>query len=115
MKPLEINIENSTISYIQFLHNHVQALKEILVETIMKNENGYNYNVDVHEHFMNEYKQTYSKYNLANQEILKNYAPQFLGSTKHTIEYDFERSIIIIKEIKKNNSKCKKAGDHCGI
>lgn len=107
----EIHVDSTAISYIQFLNSQKTAYKDILTEILIKNKNGYDYNKETYEHFMEGYKEICFRYDSFTVEVLQEYAPEYVGSKDHMVEFDFAKNMLFIKE--SNTNSCCSIGGGC--
>jgi predicted choloylglycine hydrolase len=102
----EIELSVTEIDYIHFLHSEINAYKSIVEDIVLEKLKPYHFTSENYKHFMNEYKEALYKYDITVHELLKTYAVEFLGSSKHSIEFNFDDNTMKIIEIDNKGCGC---------
>lgn len=102
MELLRVPMDGEDRDYMQFLHFERESYKEVLSFILLEKRKGYEFSKDNYEHFMNEYKEAHIKFGIAFDNMLKTYAPEYLGNDNYRAQFDFENCEMVIIS---NNSK----------
>ena len=88
--------------YLEFLSFKKNSLKELL-SYILLQKDQYEYNETNYRLFLADYEEVCIKYDTMCREILRTYAPDFLGSMDHEMTFDFEKKELIIYKKEEDN------------
>lgn len=109
-----LELENDLLNYAEYLHYSINSCQQIVVEILTKvdENNKCIYSTENYQHFMDQYLQLQQEMQLLYQQILKNFAPEYVNSPQHSIQFDFfERTAYIY--LTDSNTQCTKNGG-CG-
>lgn len=92
----EFTLSEEEIDYTQFCYFEMDSYQYILGHILLEKTKGYEYSKENYKHFMEEFKLAKFKYFINMQELLKKYCPEYLSSTVHEIEFNFDKHIMSI-------------------
>lgn len=92
----ELILLEEEIDYTQFCYFEMDSYQNILGYILLEKTKGYEYSKENYTHFMEEYKIARYKYYLNIQELLKRYAPNYLGKADYEVVFDFNKHIMSI-------------------
>lgn len=95
-----INIEEVDRDYLQFLQFEKDSYQNILSYILLEKTKGYEYSKENYEHFMNEYKEAHIKHEIAFDNLIENYAPEFYGSNEYFANVNFKLQTMEIYKVK---------------
>lgn len=101
----EFKVEAQVMDYLQCLHYECLAYKSIM-EDILTLKRNYEHNKETYKAFMEDYKKSFTKFEMAKSEILAEYCPQYM-SDKYSCDFDFVTRTLTILEVQQGGcSSC---------
>lgn len=93
------NIDVTSCNYLEYCYFELNAYKELLSYILLKrDEYSLEYNKEIFDHFMAEFKEVKVKYSLKLRDLIDIYCPQYQGSSKHDFVVNFETVTLEIYE-----------------
>lgn len=103
MKLIETKqIDDFLFTRIEYLH-HTRNSYLFIINEILKKRSEYEYNKELLDYYLKEYREIDIKFNLTSQEIVETFFGQKYMSKKYYSEYDFIRRVINLYELEEED------------
>lgn len=96
MEILRVPMDEMDKDYMQFLHFERESYKDVLSFILLEKRKGYEFSKENYEHFMSEYREANIKFGIAFNNMLLNYAPDYVGNDDYRAQFDFENCEMVI-------------------
>lgn len=98
VKVYDIGMYESALDYLQYLLYRINTSQDLLSDILINKTPEYKYTIENYHHFMSIYKDAKIKYEFEYLDFLTNNIPEFFGSNKHEVDFDFLNGKISFKE-----------------
>lgn len=89
------DIDPITMDYLQSLYYEYNSYKDIL-QDILLIKRKYKHNEETYQHFIQEYKEAYTKYELLKEEIIRTYVEDYSSTKSCNYSFDFYNRTLTI-------------------
>lgn len=96
MKEYIYEIDPKTMDYLQMLSYEFHSYKSLLTDILLE-KRKYKHNIETYEYFMEEYKNTFIKFETLKEEIINIYIGEIQSIDSYDYIFDFNERTLTIK------------------